>query len=106
YYSAAALRLLGNSNVAGVPFTNYQLLLIPVAVVVLIGLRWMLRHTVFGKFVIAVQDDPEMAASLGIDVGRVYTLVFVAGSMLAALGGALSSPTIGVSIGIGAEMIV
>lgn len=106
YYSAAALRLLGNTNVAGIPYTNYQLLLIPVAIVVLVGLRWGLRHTVMGKFVVAVQENAEMAASLGIDVGRIYTVVFVVGSVLAALGGSLSSPTIGVTIGIGAEMIV
>lgn len=106
YYSAAALRLLGNTRIAGIPYTNYQLLLVPVAIVVLVALRWALRHTVLGKFVVAVQEDADMAAAVGINVGRIYTVVFVLGSVLAALGGSLSSPTIGVTIGIGAQMIV
>lgn len=106
YYSGSALRLLGNTRIAGIPYTNYQLLLVPVAILVLIGLRWALRRTVTGKFVVAVEENPEMAAAMGINVGWVYTVSFAVGSALAALGGSLSSPTIGVSIGIGAEMIV
>lgn len=106
YYSGGALRLLGNTRIAGIPYANYQLLLIPVAILVLVGLRWALRHTVTGKFVVAVQENPEMASAMGINVGRIFTISFAAGSILAALGGALSSPTIGVSIGIGADMIV
>lgn len=106
YYSGGALRLLGNSQIAGITYTNYQLLLIPVAILTLVGLRWILRHTVIGKFVVVVADDPEMGAAMGINVSRILTISFAAGSVLAALGGALSSPTIGVSIGMGADMIV
>lgn len=106
YYSGGALQLLGNSRIAGIPYTNYQLLLVPVAILVLVGLRWALRHTVTGKFMVAVQEDPEMASAMGINVGRIFTISFAVGSILAALGGALSSPTIGVTIGIGADMIV
>lgn len=106
YYSGGALRLLGTTRINGIPYTNYQLLLVLVAVVVLVALRAVLRHTVTGKFVVAVAEDPEMASALGIPVGRIYTLAFTLGAVLAALGGALASPTIGVSTGIGAQMIV
>lgn len=106
YYSGGALRLLGNTEIDGIPYTNYQLLLVPVALAVLIGLRWVLRRTVVGKFVVAVEEQPEMAAAMGINVGRIYTVTFAAGTALAALGGTLASPTIGVTTGIGAEMIV
>ncbi len=106
YYTGSALRLLGNTRIAGIPYTNYQLLLVPVAILVLFGLRWMLRRTVTGQFVVAVEENPEMAAAMGINVSWIFTVSFTAGSVLAALGGALSSPTIGVSIGIGADMIV
>ncbi len=106
YYSGGALRLLGNTTIAGIPYTNYQLLLIPLAIVLLLGLRWGLRHTVTGKFVVAVEENPEMATAMGINVGWVYAATFAVGTALAALGGALSSPTIGVSTGIGAQMIV
>lgn len=106
YYSGGALQLLGNTSIGGIPYTNYQLLLVPVAIILVLGLRWALRHTVTGKFVVAVQEHPEMAAAMGINVGWIYTISFAVGAALAALGGALSSPTIGVSVGIGAQMIV
>lgn len=106
YYSGGALRLLGITRINGIPYTNYQLLLILVAVLVLIALRMVLRGTKMGKFVLAVAEDPEVSSAMGIPVARIYTVAFTAGAVLAALGGALASPTIGVNTGIGSEMIV
>ena len=54
----------------------------------------------------AVIYDREMAVSFGIDVGAVYTVTFVIGAMLGALGGAVTAPTISVAPGIGVEVIV
>ncbi len=106
YYSGSALRLLGITRINGIPYTNYQLLLILVAVLVLIALRILLRGTKMGKFVLAVAEDPEVSSAMGIPVARIYTVAFTVGAILAALGGALASPTIGVNTGIGSEMIV
>lgn len=106
YYSGGALRLLGVTRIQGIGYTNYQLLLVPVAIAVLVGLRALLRGTSAGKFVLAVAEDPEISSALGVPVGRMYTLAFTLGAVLAALGGALASPTTGVSAGIGAHMIV
>lgn len=106
YYSGSALQLLGNTSINGIPYTNYQLLLVPVAAVVLVGLRLAFRRTTTGKFVVAVAEDPEMASAMGINVSWIYTVTFTVGSTLAALGGAAASPTTGVTIGIGADMIV
>ncbi len=106
YYSGGALRLLGDTRINGIPYTNYQLLLILIAFAVLIALRLLLRGTKTGKFVTAVAEDPEVASAMGIPVGRIYTVAFTVGAVLAALGGALASPTIGVNTGIGSNMIV
>jgi branched-chain amino acid transport system permease protein len=106
YYSGGALSLLGSTQVTGLYFTNYQLLMVPVAIIVLVGMRLFLKKTVTGKFITAVATDPEMSRSLGISVGRIYTIAFTLGTILAALGGALASPTTGVGLGIGAQMMV
>ena len=106
YYSGGALRLLGTARVAGMTYTNYQLALVPVALVVLFGLRTVLKRTRIGKFVRAVAEDPEVAGALGIRVGRMYTVAFTIGAILAALGGALASPTTSVVTGMGAQMMV
>jgi branched-chain amino acid transport system permease protein len=106
YYSGGALTLLGASRIAGIFHTNYQLLLIPVAGIVLVLLRLFLAGTRIGRRLVAVAEDPEVAAAMGIRVTRMQTLTFALGAALAALGGALASPTIGVSIGIGPDMVV
>ncbi|MGH7070360.1 MAG: branched-chain amino acid ABC transporter permease, partial [Acetobacteraceae bacterium] len=106
YYSGAALGLLGATRVGGILHTNYQLLLIPVAGIVLWLLRLFLAKTRSGRCLVAVAEDAEVAATMGVHVTRMQILSFTLGAALAALGGALASPAIGVTIGIGADMVV
>jgi branched-chain amino acid transport system permease protein len=106
YYSGGALGLLGGTRIAGLLHTNYQLLLVPLSGIVLVALRTFLRRSRTGRCMIAVAEDAEMASAMGIRVSHVRVLSFTLGGVLAALGGALASPTIGVSIGIGADMMV
>jgi branched-chain amino acid transport system permease protein len=107
YFEATALRQLGNLEVFGVFYTNYQLLVLPVvAIVVLICLRLFLRRTLSGKLILAVTEDREAATAIGIDADRVYLLTFIVGAGLAGFGGALASATTSVVPGMGAEMIV
>ena len=55
----------------------------------------------------AVTEDREAATAIGIDPQRVYLLTtFIIGAILAALGGALASPTTSLLPGIGTDMIV
>lgn len=98
--------LPGNFELGGLPFPYYNLVLIAVAVVTGLALAWSLYRTRRGKLLLAVIHDREISAAMGIDVGRVYLVTFTIGAMLAALGGALTAPTIAVSPGIGVEVIV
>jgi branched-chain amino acid transport system permease protein len=98
--------LLGNFSLVGLPYPYYNLLLIGAAVVTGLGLTWSLYRTRQGKLLLAVIHDREVSAAMGIDVTRVYLVTFTVGAMLAALGGALTAPTIAVSPGIGVEVIV
>ncbi len=107
----AALRLLGTVDVPFgtdvIPFTAYQLFLLPgAALATLIGLAWFLRRTLTGRVIVAVTTDREAAMAMGIDAQRIFLLTFTFGAMLAALGGALSSPTAALVPGIGAQTIV
>jgi branched-chain amino acid transport system permease protein len=107
YFEATALRQLGNLEVFGVFYTNYQLLVLPaVAIIVLVCLRLFLRRTLSGKLILAVTEDREAATAIGIDADRVYLLTFMVGAGLAGFGGALASATTSVLPGMGAEMIV
>jgi branched-chain amino acid transport system permease protein len=107
YFADTPLRLLGTTEVVGVFYTRYQIVLLPLAaLVVLFGLRWFMRHTLQGKLILAVTEDREAAQAMGIDANKVYLVTFIMGACFAALGGALASPTTSLLPGIGTEMIV
>jgi branched-chain amino acid transport system permease protein len=76
------------------------------AILTLVGLRYFLRNTLAGASIVAVTEDREAAASIGIDARRVYFVTFIIGACLAAMGGALATPTTSVLPGMGANMIV
>jgi branched-chain amino acid transport system permease protein len=106
-FAAEPLRLLPNVVVFGVSYTSYQVMLLPgVAVATLFGLRYFLRRTLSGAVIVAVTEDREASTAIGIDAKRVYFVTFVIGASLAALGGALASPTTSLVPGMGADMIV
>jgi branched-chain amino acid transport system permease protein len=106
YSQDIPMQLLGTSHIGGIVYLNYQLLLIVLALVVGICLRLLLKKSRIGKLIVAVVADEELARTVGIDAPRVFVFAFTVGVFLAALGGALASPTIGVAPGLGAEIIV
>ena len=109
--SDSPVKLLGTVDVPFgqdvIPFTAYQLFVLPgIAVLTLAGLAVFLRFTLYGRMIVAVTEDREAARALGIDAARVMLLTFTAGAALAALGGALASPTASLVPGVGAQTIV
>lgn len=106
YSQDIPMQLLGSSHIGGIVYLNYQLLLIGLALVVGLCLRLLLKKSRIGKLIVAVVADEELARTVGIDAPRVFALAFSVGVFLAAFGGALASPTIGVAPGLGAEIIV
>ena len=106
YFLYQPYGLLGNFEIGELIYPNYNLLLLGASIAIGGILAWVLTRTRFGKILIAVIHDREMASSQGINVSRVYFVTFTVGAMLGALGGALTAPMISVQPGIGAETIV
>ena len=106
YFAAEPYALLGSFEVAGLPYPTYNLILVALAVVSGVGLAWMLHSTRVGKLLVSVIHDPEVSRAMGINVGRYYLFTFAFGSLLAALGGSFTSPTVSVVPGLGVEVIV
>ncbi|MBL8589322.1 MAG: branched-chain amino acid ABC transporter permease [Methylobacteriaceae bacterium] len=106
-FAAEPVKLLPNVSVFGVNYTAYQVILLPlVAAATLIGLRYFLRYTLAGAVILAVTEDREAATAIGVDARKVFLVTFMIGAGLAALGGALASPTTSLAPGMGADMIV
>jgi branched-chain amino acid transport system permease protein len=79
-----------------------QELVIPVvAILIMIGLRLMQRHTLVGRAMQAVAHDKRAAALMGINVNRIVALSFGLASMLGAAAGVLVGPVIQVSATMG-----
>ncbi|WBV45096.1 branched-chain amino acid ABC transporter permease [Pseudoroseomonas cervicalis] len=109
--SDTPVKLLGTVDIPFgadvIPFNAYQLYVLPgIALLTLVGLAWFLRRTLAGRMIVAVTTDREAARALGIDAAKVTLLTFTAGAALAALGGALASPTVSLVPGVGAQTIV
>lgn len=102
-----AVDSMGIVQVGDVTYTAYQLLLLPLAaVLVFAGLRWSLGHTRFGRQIMAVTHHREVATAMGVNAKRVGLLTFCLGAVMGTLGGALASPTTSLVPGIGGEMMV
>src|SRR2546428_213603 len=88
----AAPGLAGSVEIAGQLSPTYDLALIGLGPLVAAGLRWLFYRTRWGVLIRAATQDREMVAVLGVDQARLFTSVFVLGSFLAGLGGALQVP--------------
>jgi len=106
YATYQPLLAAGNIEVGELILSNYDLGLIVVAALLAAASYWALKFTRYGMLLTAVIFDRETAAAFGINVRVVYTVTFVIGAMLGALGGAIMAPKIAVTLGIGVEVIV
>lgn len=87
-------------------YPSYRLFLCVIGTVIAVALWYVVNRTRMGRLVRAATQDREMLESLGINVGRIYMMVFVAGVALAGLGGGLAAPATSLTVGMDAEIIV
>jgi branched-chain amino acid transport system permease protein len=98
--------LAGSVSVLGQPFPAYYGLVVLLGPLVTAWLWWVLYRTRWGILLRAATADREMVAALGVDQRRLFTAVFVLGSWLAGLGGALAAPLVALTPGMDTAIIV
>ncbi|WP_312513673.1 branched-chain amino acid ABC transporter permease [Massilia sp.] len=86
-------------------FPLYRLFVIGVAVMVLAALWFFIERTSFGLIVRAGARDPQIVRILGIDVARVWLIVFGVGTGVAGLAGFLAAPMQGISPEMGGSVL-
>jgi branched-chain amino acid transport system permease protein len=96
----------GRVPVLGQSIPKYNVFLIVTGLVVGVALWLALDRTKTGKRIRAAAEDRETTSAMGINVPVLYTGVFIFGSALAALGGALSAPYSAVSPVMGENIII
>lgn len=97
--------LQGAVSLGFADFPTYRLFVIGVVAALLLGLWLLIERTSFGLIVRAGARDPVIVRVLGIDVSRVWLLVFGMGTGIAALAGVLSAPLQGVSPEMGTSVL-
>jgi branched-subunit amino acid ABC-type transport system permease component len=90
----------------GLPFPIYNLFLLILGPVVAIALWLLVNMTKIGKIARAAAVNREMVGAVGINVSWIFASVFVIGCFLAGLGGALVAPTVSVTLGMDATLII
>jgi len=98
--------LAGSVPVAGQLFPSYDLAVIAFGPLVALGLWVVFHRTRWGVLIRAATQDREMVAALGVDQSRLFTGVFVLGSFLAGLGGALQVPRVALTTVMDTTVIV
>ncbi len=88
------------------PYPVYNLVIIFIAPLVGMGLWMFLARTRWGKLVRAAAQDRVMAGALGINVPRLFTLVFMVGAWLAGVAGVLAAPLRTISPAMGDTVII
>ena len=99
--------LSGSVSIMGRNFPVYNLFIIAVGPLVAIGMWAMIEKTWWGRIIRAASSDREMASSIGVRVSALFTAVFVFGTWLGAMGGALAVPYVGLlTPGMGETVII
>ena len=80
--------------------------LIVAGLLVGLGLWALIERTRIGIQIRAGENDREMVAALGVDISRLYTLVFALGAALAGLAGALVGAIQSVQVGMGEPVLI
>ncbi|MEP2717438.1 branched-chain amino acid ABC transporter permease [Pseudophaeobacter sp.] len=90
----------------GIQYPLYRLAIIVIGLVVGAGLFWLIARTRIGVQIRAGEADREMIAALGVDISKLYTLVFALGAALAGLAGALVGAIQSVQVGMGEPVLI
>jgi branched-chain amino acid transport system permease protein len=87
-------------------FPAYRLFVIATTAALMLGLWLLLERTRYGLIIRAASRDPEILSVLGVDVSRVFLLVFGLGTALAAFAGLLAAPMRSVNPEMGVAVLI
>ena len=90
----------------GILYPVYRLALIGAGLSIAVLLYGLINGTKVGMLVRAGATNAPMVSALGVDIGRLFMIVFGFGAMLAGLAGALIAPILSVEPGMGDNLLI
>jgi branched-chain amino acid transport system permease protein len=82
----------GSIDLAFILFPKFRLFVLGTTAFLVLGVWLFLEKTKIGTVIRAGTDDSQMVDALGIDISKIFTLVFGMGAWLAGLSGVLTAP--------------
>jgi branched-chain amino acid transport system permease protein len=96
----------GVTLMTGLIYPVYRIALIGVGLATALGLYLLISHTRVGMLVRAGATNAAMVSALGVDIRRLFMVVFGFGAMLAGFAGALVAPILSVEPGMGDNLLI
>ena len=90
----------------GLEYSAYRTAILCVGLAIAVGLFFLVARTRLGIRIRAGEADREMIAALGVDIDRVYTIVFALGAALAGFAGAMVGAIQSVQVGMGEPVMI
>ena len=90
----------------GVYYPTYRLSIIAVALLVALGLYFVIMRTRVGMLIRAGASNRDMVGALGINIKLLYTFVFGVGAALAGLAGLMQAAIFTAQIGMGENILI
>src|SRR3954468_2567656 len=90
----------------GLRYASYRLVIIATGTLVALLLYLLVTKTRVGMLVRAGASNREMASAMGVDIRRLFTVVFALGAALCALAGAMLGPIHAVQVGMGENILI
>lgn len=98
--------LAGSINLMGFTYPVYRFFILLSAFIVLAFLAYVFLKTRIGFTIRAAVSDAQMVNALGINVPRLFLLVFSGGAALAGFAGVIAGPFLSTYPGMGLDMMV
>ena len=106
-YMGAPAALNGQVEILpGQPYPAYRLAIIAVGLAVALFLYWLISRTRLGMLIRAGASNRTMVAALGVNITRLYTVVFGLGAALAGLAGVMAGPILSIEPGMGEPILI
>jgi len=102
----SAYLVYGVINARGFSVPVYNLLVIAAAIATAAGFGAFLQRTNYGRILRATAENRAMAEALGVDVRRLYAVVFTIGTVLGTIAGALVVPTSAASLDMAIDFVI
>ena len=92
--------------IPGAPYPADRLFIIAAGLAVALLLRQLIVKTRLGMLIRAGATHRETVGAMGVDIDRLFTIVFGIGAMLAGLAGAMAGPMLAIEVGMGEQILI